>query len=457
MFMKKKLIWLLALAAAGGLYAGRVADRVALVHARAVSSQPDPSIFVTYGMSASADANAGLDSDLGPLDLTSKVLGIIKYHFVEPIDPYENSKMAHSAVKYMVASLGDVNSRFLDKDQSATLRDMAQGKFHGIGVVLKVRERKLQNWTDQQLTVVSAVPGSPAEKAGLLPGDVIDRLDDKWVMSHDPYVQARLVSKDFKADRSAKLKAFKDAQALAEKAIGLDEASDKLTSAKSGEFSLKVLRGSKPLSLKVSVADVTSPLVTAQSLPGGVGYVRIHLLTSATSAEFFRHLDTLSKGGMSALVLDLRDCPGGSITAAQSLAGRLIPGRKMAVIIRSRGRKDSVAAAAGQPVKARLVVLVNEGTEGASEVLAGALRDCAKARLIGQTTWGDAWQRTAYTFPDGSGYTLTTGKYLTPAGVNFNRLGLKPDAVVPMSPAHIGGEGDTQLQRALVVARRSAS
>ncbi len=400
----------------------------------------------------------GLDYDLDSLQLVWKVLNIVKDYYVDEIDPYNNSKMAHSAVKYMVASLGDSNSQFLDKDASTTLSEMAQGRFSGIGAVLKIRERKEPNFTDQQLTVVAALPGSPAERAGLQPGDVIEEVDDKWIMSHDPFSDVYKLSKDYKATYQQKKHAFDSAKELQERSVSLDVVSQKLMSAKEGELKLKVSRNGKALPpIKLTPGVFTPELVQSKMLDNSVGYIRIVLTTPQTPAEFRKALSALVGKGASSVVLDLRNSPGGQMVASQEIAGALIGPRQFAQVLHSRGRVDALNGR-GNPVgKVRLVGLVNLGTEGTSEVLAAGLREAAGMKLIGDTTWGNGFERTAFRLEDGSGYILTTGKIVSPSKRDFNKVGVKPDAIVPMAASRVGQAGDTQLERALAVARRPAA
>lgn len=400
----------------------------------------------------------GLNADLRPLELVTKVLRIIKDNYVDPVDPFDNPKMAHNAVRYMLASLGDSNSRFLGVPEAKALADLAQGSASGIGAVLKIREVKSDDYTDQRLTVVAPLEGSPAEKAGLLPGDVIDSIDGKWVMSHDPYSAALKLSKDYTATLTAKKKAFKDAEALKANAVTLDDAHAKLITGSDGELTLKVLRSGKPRTVKIGRSQVRPAGVTARKLEDGIAYIRLGILTPRAGEDFQKALEELRGAGAAKLVLDLRNSPGGSSVAAQRIAGSVAPGAKLATVLRSKGARENLWAsrdAKGSPIS--VVALVNEGTEGASEMLAAGLRDAAGVKLIGNNTWGNGMETTAIRLSDGSGYTLTTGKYLSPKGVNFHRKGLKPDAIVPMSPAKIGQSDDSQLARALVVARRPAA
>ncbi len=456
MKLSRKLIWPVAVVvAAGAAYTGNLASSSLQAGAKRTSQPVEP---LTLYASASADASMGLDYDLDSLQLVWKVLNIVKDYYVDEIDPYNNTKMAQSAVKYMVASLGDSNSQFLDKDASTTLAEMAQGHFSGIGAVLKIRERKEPNYTDQQLTVVAALPGSPAERAGLLPGDVILEVDGKWVMSHDPFSDVYKLSKDYKASYQQKKHAFDSAKALQERAISLGDASEKLMSARDGELQLKVERAGKTLpTIKLTPGQMTPDLVQSRMLADGIGYIRIILTTPDTPQRFRQALAGLISGGAKSVILDLRNSPGGQMTAAQEIAGALIGPKKLAMVTHSRGRVDVLNGRGNAVGNVRLVGLVNMGTEGTSEVLAAGLREASGMKLIGETTWGNGFERTAFRLPDGSGYTLTTGKISTPGKYDFNKIGVKPDAIVPMLASRIGQPDDAQLERALTVARRPVS
>lgn len=453
---KVQLAFLLLAAAAfvGGVAAdGRLREAAARSHAAT-----DPATMVAIeGSTASTDANAGLDADLSPVVLVGKVLKVVKDYYVEDINPFENSKMAHNAVRYMVSSLGDPNSRFLDEKQAETLVQSSLGKFSGIGAVLKIKESKKADWTDQDLTVVAAMPGSPAARAGILPGDVVEEVNGKWVMSHDPFSEALKVTKDRTSTANDRRKAVKDAEDLRKRAIALDEAHDMLMASQKEPLNLKVRRGTATKAVSVSTANVTAEPVESRLLEPGIGYVHITLFTPDTPARFTDALKDLKSKGAKKLVLDLRNSAGGSITAAQAVAGTLMPNKRLAVILRGNDRKDTVTAKpATTGSTLPVIALINQGTEGASEVLAGGLRDSASVRLIGANSWGNSLERTAFRLADGSGYTLTTGKYLTPAGTDYLNKGLKPDAVVPMSPASVGTASDPQLARALLVAKRPA-
>ena len=447
-------VWLLVAAVAA--IAGRSADNSLRASLSRVHTSAQASQFSSY--TAAADGNVGLSADLRPFELVTKVLRIVKDNYVDPVEPFDNQKMAHNAVKYMVASLGDSGSRFMDAKQAKALAELAEGTSNGIGAALKIREVKKEDYTDQQLTVVAPLEGSPAQKAGLLPGDVIDTVDGKWVKSHDPYVQAIKLAKDFKASIADRKKAYKDAEALNKNSMTLEAAFDTLSTAGEGELALKVLRRGKPLTVKLGRARVSPPAVTSRVLEGNVAHIRMGILTPKAGEDFQKALGQMRGDGVSRLVLDLRNSPGGSIKAAQQIAGSLVPGAKLGAVVRSKGARENLWATR-DPKAARMtvVVLVNEGTEGASEVLAAGLRDAAGAKLIGNTTWGNAMESTAFRLADGSGYTLTTGKYLPAKGADYQGKGIKPDAILPMTPAKIGTADDGQLSRALSVARRPAA
>ncbi len=165
-----------------------------------------------------------------------------------------------------------------------------------------------------------------------------------------------------------------------------------LMAASKEPLNLKVRRGTATKAVSVSTANVTAEPVESRLLEPGIGYIHITLFTPDTPARFTDALKDLKGKGAKKLVLDLRNSAGGSITAAQAVAGTLMPNKRLAVILRGNDRKDTVtakpAAAAGAlPV----VALINQGTEGASEILAGGLRDSAAVKLIGVTRGETRW------------------------------------------------------------------
>jgi len=454
--------FLFSLVALAALGAGFVADASLRRACERTHPGADPAaLMAVEGVTASADVSAGLDTDLSPVVLVGKVLKVVKDYYVEDVNPFENSRMAHGAVRYMVSSLGDPGSRFLDEKQVQAYREMALGRFNGIGAVLMIREQKKPDWTEQELTVVAPIEGSPAAKAGLRPGDVIVEVDGKWVMSHDPYSEAMKVTRDHAASPGDKRRAVKDAEELRKRAISLDEAFTKLTTPQQEPLGLKVRRDGRELAVTISTAEVEAKTVESRVLEDGIGYVRIHLFTPATAEALEGELKSLRGRGVRTLVVDLRNCPGGSLAAAQAAAGLFMPGKKLGTVLRSRDRKEALVARppGGEAFDFRVAAaLVNRGTEGAAELLAAALRDSAGARLIGERTWGNAFERTAFQLADGTGYTLTTGKFVPPGGADFHRTGVKPDAVVALpASAAPGSPEDRQLERALAVAKRPAA
>jgi carboxyl-terminal processing protease len=269
------------------------------------------------------------------------------------------------------------------------------------------------------------------------------------------------VTRDHAASPGDKRRAVKDAEELRKRAITLDEAFTKLTRPQQEPLGLKVRRDGRELAVTVSTAEVEAKTVESRVLEDGIGYVRIHLFTPATAEALEGELKSLRGRGVRTLVVDLRNCPGGSLAAAQAAAGLFMPGKKLGTVLRSRDRKEALVARppGGEAFDFRVAAaLVNRGTEGAAELLAAALRDSAGARLIGERTWGNAFERTAFQLADGTGYTLTTGKFVPPGGADFHRTGVKPDAVVALpASAAPGSPEDRQLERALAVAKRPAA
>jgi carboxyl-terminal processing protease len=183
-------------------------------------------------------------------------------------------------------------------------------------------------------------------------------------------------------------------------------------------------------------------------LQSSVGYVHINLLSSGTQAKFEEAIAEFNKIGAKGLVIDLRDSPGGSVEVARAIAGSLIQGKTLSILNLPRGKRKVIKASPpkGGVWTKPIVVLVNAGTDGVSEVLAAAIRDGAGAKLVGAKTFGENLQQTLIKLRDGSAITMTTGKYLTPRGADYFGRGLTADI---SAPAGTKPGDDPQLAKAL--------
>jgi carboxyl-terminal processing protease len=228
-----------------------------------------------------------------------------------------------------------------------------------------------------------------------------------------------------------------------------------LTTTASGDHTLTIERAgqTKPRQVKVTLGPLQVAPVTKRLLPGNIGHLQVRQLSAQTVTEVAAALKELRDAGAQSLILDLRRSPGGSLDAAQQIAGLFLPSGTMGLHqVRDERRKlidkplGVKAPAATAPKFTSMAVLVDGGTAGASEVLAAALRDLGAAKLYGSNTFGDGTEQTIMPLDNGAAVSVTSGRFLTSKKVSFDKTGLKPDVVVP---APTGPGLDRQLEQAV--------
>jgi carboxyl-terminal processing protease len=324
-----------------------------------------------------------------PLDEIRRYVAVynaVKDAYVEPVD---DKKLMHSAIRGLLLDL-DPHSTYFDKEDAEAFDEQATGAYDGVGV-------ELLQQPDNTLRVISPIDDTPAAKAGIKAGDVIVAIDGKPISGEDGMEPLR------------------------------GEPGSKLT--------LTLLREgkSKPFDVTLTRETIRIASVRSRMLEPGYGYVRISTFQADTGADFQSNLDKLQANGkLKGLVLDLRSNPGGLLISAVQVADDLL---EKGNIVSTRGRiaiSDSkFDATPGDRLQgAPLVVLVDAGSASAAEVLAGALRDNKRARVIGSRTFGKGSVQTVLPLDNGDSVKLTTARYYTPSGKSIQASGIVPDVVL---------------------------
>lgn len=324
-----------------------------------------------------------------PLDEIRRYVAVynaVKDAYVEPVD---DKKLMHSAIRGLLLDL-DPHSTYFDKEDAEAFDEQATGAYDGVGV-------ELLQQPDNTLRVIAPIDDTPAAKAGIKSGDVIVAIDGKPISSEDGMEPLR------------------------------GEPGSKLT--------LTIAREGKPKPFDVTLTRETIRIASVRSrlLEPGYGYVRINSFQADTGADFQRNLDKLQENGkLKGLVLDLRSNPGGLLISAVQVADDLL---EKGNIVSTRGRiaiSDSkFDATPGDRLQgAPLVVLVDAGSASAAEVLAGALRDNQRARVVGSRTFGKGSVQTVLPLDNGDSVKLTTARYFTPSGKSIQASGIVPDVVL---------------------------
>ena len=333
--------------------------------------------------------------------------------------PLNNREQAYKAIEEMLASLDEPFTRLLRPEQYHNLQISTSGELSGVGLQINI------NPENSHLEVVAPLADSPAEVAGVQPKD--------WIMSIDG------------VDSST---------------LSLDEAAAKMRGKVGTEVSLtllpfgKELQEKKTVSLireKISLSPVSLNLDThTGSIP--IGYIRLNQFSANAAQEISNAITNLEKQGAKAYILDLRNNPGGLLQAGIEIARLWLDEGTIVYTVNRQGNLDSFTSLGPALTDSPLVVLVNQGTASASEILAGALQDNQRATLIGEKTFGKGLIQSLFELPDGAGLAITVAKYETPNHKDIHKLGIMPDQVVEQEPItykQIGSDLDHQYQSAV--------
>jgi carboxyl-terminal processing protease len=324
------------------------------------------------------------------LRLFTEVLSIVQNQYVDEVPPKE---LIYSAIKGTLRGL-DPHSSFLDPDSYREMQVETSGSFGGLGIEITLR--------DDVLTVVAPIEGTPAYRAGLQPGDRIVKIDG-------------MVTKDMQ----------------------LADAVKRMRGRPGTKVTIAVTREgwSEPQDFEITREQIRVQSVRSHDLGGGIGYIRLRQFQEQTAHDVEAAIDKLNKAGMKALVLDLRNNPGGLLTAAVEVTEKFVDDGKLVVYTEGRVRNQNMRFSAHAKkafTSAPMVILVNQGSASASEIVAGALQDYGRAVLVGTQTFGKGSVQTIIPLSDGSGLRLTTAKYFTPKGRSIHGKGISPDIVVEL-------------------------
>lgn len=318
-------------------------------------------------------------------------------------------------LKGLVAGLGDPYSQYLTAEEMAKLSETTTGKFQGIGVIISPDE-------DGTVTVISPIKGSPADRAGVESGDKILKINGK----------------DFSAEK-------------------INEASKEMRGEKGTTVKILLL---KKKNLKTEEVEIKREEIKIDSIIkdkiGDLGYIGITMFDEETGKDFVKALNELTSEGVKGIILDMRGNPGGVVDAAVEIGDAILPKTSFVTLKDNKGEVVQDYKLDDKYNDIKMVVLVNEGSASASEILAGAIRDLDRAKIIGKKTYGKGVVQNVMSLPGGDGLKLTTSEYFTPSGKSINKKGIVPDIEVDL-PDDVEGIGidykdtDTQLQKAIEV------
>ncbi len=346
-------------------------------------------VFGVYSVVSSATDKKKKDDLYRQVELFSDTLAIIQSEYVDEVEP---KNMIYGALKGMLSSL-DAHSQFMDLDAYNELKVDTEGKFGGIGIEITVK--------DGLLTIVTPIEDTPAWKAGLKTNDRIVKINNE-------------LTRD----------------------MTLTDAVKRLRGKAGEAVSITILRESEKKILEFKlVRDIIkiNNIKAAKILEDNIGYIRMVEFRENTAKDMDAALESLEKQGMNALIVDLRNNPGGLLDSAVKVTEKFIDKDKMIVYTKGRRANQNmkfVSQLARPIVDVPMVILINEGSASGSEIMAGALQDHKRAIILGTKSFGKGSVQTVIPLSDGSALRLTTSKYFTPSGREIHGKGIVPDIVV---------------------------
>ncbi len=344
------------------------------------------------------------------MDVFWEAWNIVQQEFYSDIP--SDQERVYGAIRGMVGTYGDDHTAFIDPSRAAILNEDASGSFEGIGATVRTDDLG-------RLVISEPYPGRPAAEAGVQRNDVVIEVDGKSLRGLSLYESVALIR-------------------------GPAGSTVVLTILRESE--------SEPLKIPVVRAKIDIEVVQSKLLDGNIGYVSLSEFSNGASQKMAKAINDLKAQGAVSLIVDLRGNPGGFLSEAISVSSLYL--EKGTVVVREHRKdatEDEIFKAQGNDIVGNMpiVVLINGGSASASEIVSGALKDHARATLIGEQSYGKGTVQLPHTLSDGSQLRVTIAEWLTPDGASINKEGIVPDIVVELTQEDFVDGKDPQLDRAV--------
>ena len=311
----------------------------------------------------------------------------------------DEQKAIDGAISGYIESLGDEYTEYIPASEMTEYTESIMGNFVGIGIYM------VQNTEKNVIEVLTPIKESPAEQAGMLPGDIIKSVDGVQYTGN----QMTEASNNIKGEEGSKVK-------------------------------LEILRGEETLNFEIERKKInTNPVVankiedTTEQLESNIGYLEISSFDEGTAEDFKTKFEQLKSEGITSLIIDLRNNGGGIVDEALAIADYIVPKGKDLLITVDKNGNEEIEKSENDPIiDMPIVVLVNENTASASEILAGALKDLDEATIVGTKTYGKGVIQQVLSLRTGAGLKVTVEEYYTPNRTQLNKVGIEPDEVVEL-------------------------
>ena len=337
----------------------------------------------------------------------------------EIIDKYylgevDDEKLKEGAIKGYIAGLNDPYTEYISKDDMKDYISETLGNFTGIGIYM------VKDTETNRIKVLSTIKNSPAEKVGIKPGDLIISADGVEYTADD-----------------------------------MQKAANNIKGEEGTNVKLVVLRDNQTLTFDITREKIKENQVEGKVLSNNIGYIKFTSFDESTAEDFKNEFEELNKKGIKSLIIDLRNNGGGIVESALKIADYMTDKGSVLLYEVDKNGKETVKKSENDPIiNMPIIVLTNENTASASEILAGALKDLGKAKIVGTKTYGKGVIQQILTLSDGSGLKITIEEYQTPNKNKINKIGITPDEEVELpeelqNSLEIEESKDTQLQKAI--------
>ena len=346
--------------------------------------------------------------DLKQVAGVARLIGVMQFVERKYVNDVDTDTIINGAISGMVGSLGDPHSLYMDVEKYEKLKSQTEGSFGGIGIVMSFQEK-------DKVMVSSVLEESPAQSAGILAGDQIMAVDGVSVTDYQP-----------------------------------EETAAHIRGKEGTEVVLTIHReGAEDKDYSITRSNILFKTAAGEMIPEhpNVGYIRIASFSENTAKEFKENYDKLATEGMKGLIIDLRSNPGGLVTSCVDIANMVVPKGDVVSIIDKSGKKE-VYVSELEETKYPIVVLIDENSASASEILAGALQDTGAATLVGNKSFGKGSVQIVLPLLAGDAVKMTIAKYYTPSGRSIDGTGIEPDVKVELNAA---GGIDNQLVKAIEI------
>ena len=339
------------------------------------------------------------------------IRSLLNKYYLNDID---EDKAIDGAIEGYVSALGDKYTEYIPKDEMEEYTQNLMGNYVGIGIYMT------KNTKDNTIVVISPIKYSPAEEAGILPGDIITKIDGV----------------EYNGD-------------------SMDAAANNIKGEEGSTVKLEIQRGQEIKTFEITRKKITTNPVVAEKLENNIGYLEVSSFDENTAENFKAKYEELKSQGITSLIIDLRNNGGGLVEEALKIADYIVPKDKEFLVTIDKDKKEKVEKSKEDVlIDMPIVVLVNKNSASSSEILAGALKDLNEATIVGNTTYGKGVIQQLLQLKDGAGLKVTVEEYYTPNRTKINGVGIEPNEKVDLpssveNPLAVERKDDTQLQKAI--------